>query len=58
MGTRVNSPYLPYIITTDETIQREILCDTKTEGGGWIVIQVGLVSKDNKIKTVFNRPVL
>ena len=58
MGTRANSTYMPYVITTDETIQRQILCDTKTEGGGWIVIQVGLDSNDNEIKTVFNRPVL
>ena len=58
MGTRANSTYMPYVITTDETIHRQILCDTMTEGGGWIVIQVCLVSNDNKIKTVFNRPVL
>ena len=40
MGDRVTETYPRYIITTDQTIQREILCETQTDGGGWIVIQV------------------
>ncbi|RUS69439.1 hypothetical protein EGW08_022797 [Elysia chlorotica] len=31
--------YPPYLELSDSTLQRHILCDTHTDGGGWIVIQ-------------------
>ena len=40
MGDRVTKTYPRYVITTDQTIQRQILCETQTDGGGWTVIQV------------------
>ncbi|KAK3727137.1 hypothetical protein RRG08_048235 [Elysia crispata] len=39
MGDRVTKTYPRYVITTDQTIQRQILCETQTDGGGWTVIQ-------------------
>ncbi|KAK3762652.1 hypothetical protein RRG08_042073 [Elysia crispata] len=39
MGDRVTETYPRYVITTDQTIQRQILCETQTDGGGWTVIQ-------------------
>ncbi|RUS71578.1 hypothetical protein EGW08_020656, partial [Elysia chlorotica] len=41
MGDDVTKSYPPYVIMTHDTLKREILCDTKTLGGGWTVIQVG-----------------
>ena len=35
-----SKPYPPYITIFDALLNRNIFCDTKTEGGGWIVIQV------------------
>ena len=35
-----STPYPHYIKLTDGVLNMEILCDTKTDGGGWIVIQV------------------
>ena len=40
MGDVVTKTYPRYVITTDQTIQRQVLCETQTDGGGWIVIQV------------------
>ena len=40
MGDDVTKTYPRYVITTDPTIQRQVLCETQTDGGGWTVIQV------------------
>ena len=40
MGDGVIKSYPRYVITTDQTIQRQVLCETQTDGGGWSVIQV------------------
>ncbi|KAK3780297.1 hypothetical protein RRG08_013773 [Elysia crispata] len=39
MGDDVTKSYQPYALVTDNTISRQILCDTHTDGGGWIVLQ-------------------
>ncbi|GFS27527.1 fibrinogen-related protein 3.1 [Elysia marginata] len=39
MGDAVVKDYPPYVQMTDTSLNREILCDTETAGGGWIVIQ-------------------
>ncbi|GFR79851.1 ficolin-1 [Elysia marginata] len=39
MGDDVTKQYAPYVIMFDETLGRDILCDTHTDGGGWIVFQ-------------------
>ncbi|KAK3701843.1 hypothetical protein RRG08_030427 [Elysia crispata] len=39
MGDDVTKWYRPYALVTDNTINRQILCDTHTDGGGWIVLQ-------------------
>lgn len=39
MGDDVTRWYPPYVIMTHSTIQKQIQCDTQTDGGGWIVIQ-------------------
>ncbi|KAK3738542.1 hypothetical protein RRG08_048202 [Elysia crispata] len=39
MGDIKNQTYPPYVIIRHDTLARDILCDTKTLGGGWIVIQ-------------------
>ena len=40
MSDVVTKTYPRYVITTDQTIQRQVLCETQTDGGGWTVIQV------------------
>ena len=40
MDASRSTPYPHYINTVNEILKREIQCDTKTLGGGWIVIQV------------------
>ncbi|GFS20212.1 BDR-repeat family protein [Elysia marginata] len=40
MGNTTFKRYQPYERVLDDDIDREILCDTNTDGGGWIVIQV------------------
>ncbi|GFR76136.1 ficolin-1 [Elysia marginata] len=39
MGKDRYQNYPHYVTMTQFTLKRQILCDTKTEGGGWIVIQ-------------------
>ncbi|GFR99608.1 ficolin-1 [Elysia marginata] len=39
MGKYLNQSYPHYVTMTQFILQRQILCDTKTDGGGWIVIQ-------------------
>ncbi|RUS81217.1 hypothetical protein EGW08_011011 [Elysia chlorotica] len=39
MGDGKNQTHAPYVAMTHATLKREILCDTHTLGGGWIVIQ-------------------
>ncbi|GFS18133.1 phenylalanyl-tRNA synthetase alpha subunit [Elysia marginata] len=39
MGKDLNQSYPHYVTMTQFILQRQILCDTKTDGGGWIVIQ-------------------
>ncbi|KAK3796671.1 hypothetical protein RRG08_008442 [Elysia crispata] len=39
MRDTMNETYPRYAIMKDDTLHKEILCDTKTLGGGWIVIQ-------------------
>ncbi|KAK3804162.1 hypothetical protein RRG08_047629 [Elysia crispata] len=39
MGNNVTTQYPPYLILSDSTIEKDILCDTHTDGGGWIIIQ-------------------
>ena len=40
MGDGITKTYPRYVITTDQTIQRQVLCGTQIDGGGWTVIQV------------------
>ena len=39
MGTQ-GKTFIPYVVLKERTIQRDVLCDTKTDGGGWVVMQV------------------
>ena len=39
MGTQ-GKTFLPYVILKERTIQHDVLCDTKTDSGGWVVMQV------------------
>ncbi|GFR73782.1 hypothetical protein ElyMa_000413300, partial [Elysia marginata] len=39
MGVGVNKGLPQYLMTTQPRLQRQVLCDTETDGGGWIVIQ-------------------
>ncbi|GFR79632.1 ficolin-1 [Elysia marginata] len=39
MGKHLNQSYPQYVTMSQFTLKRQILCDTKTDGGGWIVIQ-------------------
>ncbi|GFS10619.1 ficolin-1 [Elysia marginata] len=39
MGDDVTKLYNPYEVMTHRATKKQILCDTHTDGGGWIVIQ-------------------
>ncbi|GFO29022.1 ficolin-1 [Plakobranchus ocellatus] len=39
MGNDVTKNLQPYLVMTNQMLQKEILCDTHTDGGGWIIIQ-------------------
>ncbi|KAK3702570.1 hypothetical protein RRG08_042562 [Elysia crispata] len=39
MGFDITKQYAPYVIMAHDGPKEEILCDTHTDGGGWIVIQ-------------------
>ncbi|GFS18159.1 ficolin-2 [Elysia marginata] len=39
MGDDVTKEYPPYIIMNQTTIRKQVLCDTHTLGGGWLMIQ-------------------
>ncbi|GFR60493.1 tenascin-R, partial [Elysia marginata] len=39
MGDDVTKWYPPYLIVANNRISKRLLCDTQTDGGGWIVIQ-------------------
>lgn len=39
MGDDVTKSYPRYVMTYDATIERQVLCETQKDGGGWIVIQ-------------------
>ncbi|RUS68715.1 hypothetical protein EGW08_023524 [Elysia chlorotica] len=39
MGDDVTKWYQPYVKVTDSATENPLLCDTHTDGGGWIVIQ-------------------
>ncbi|GFR74381.1 ficolin-2 [Elysia marginata] len=39
MGNDTTQDYEPYVKQYNNDIQRDILCDTKTDGGGWILLQ-------------------
>ena len=44
MGYDVTKNYRPYVILPGSDGKGPILCDTHTDGGGWIVIQVNLLT--------------
>ena len=46
MGNDLTKSYRPYIVLSHSSTQRQILCDTQTDGGGWVVIQVGTETRD------------
>ncbi|GFS23828.1 ficolin-2 [Elysia marginata] len=39
MNNSTTKTYPPYVVSTVDSLEQDILCDTKTDGGGWIVIQ-------------------
>ncbi|GFS23837.1 fibrinogen-related protein 3.2 [Elysia marginata] len=39
MNNSTTKNYPPYVVSTVDSLEQDILCDTKTDGGGWIVIQ-------------------
>ncbi|GFO38472.1 fibrinogen-related protein 3-2 [Plakobranchus ocellatus] len=41
MGNDVTKTYPPYVIMSHDGPKRQILCDTHTDGGGWITFQIG-----------------
>ena len=56
MDYKRDASYPAYVKVLDDTIQQYILCDTKTLGGGWIVIQV--VVKGYGMHTLLNKKLI
>ena len=50
MGDNLKKQYSRYVVVDDKTVGKKILCDTKTLGGGWIVIQVRARLHNRRIK--------
>ena len=50
MGDNLKKQYDRYVVVDDKTVGKEVLCDTETLGGGWIVIQVRARLHNRRIK--------